>query len=129
MAATEPACVLVVDDDPDIRDSVQMLLEIEGRPSAAVRDGAQALAWLRREDRPCLILLDLMMPGMDGWEFLVEKNRDPTLATIPVVVFSGAGAAAMNRARLGTVEILKKPVDLDVLLSTAERFCVTQHRA
>lgn len=90
---------------------------------------APSRASLRREGRPCLVLLDLMMPGMNGAEFHVEKSRDPALAAIPVVVFSGAGAAAVNEACLGDLELLKKPVDLDVLLATAERFCHARHGA
>jgi CheY-like chemotaxis protein len=113
--------VLVVDDDPDICAVLRAVLETFGYYVELARDGAEALKKLRRGDAPCLILLDLMMPGMNGFEFRNEQLRDPTLASIPVVVISGAGDVAAKAATIG-VEGLAKPIDLDVLLETVSHF-------
>ena len=77
--------ILVVDDDPDIRDSLREVLEDEGYGTSCVANGREALDFLRSGKRPCVILLDLMMPVMDGWQFLEEQKRDPALAAIPVL--------------------------------------------
>lgn len=113
--------VLVVDDDPDICDVVQGILESFGYRVETARDGSEALKKLRGGGAPCLILLDLMMPGMNGFEFRDAQLRDPALAPIPVVVISGAGDVAAKAAALG-VEGLTKPVDLDVLLDKVRRY-------
>ena len=113
--------VLVVDDDPDICTAVRDVLEAFGYYVDMARDGAEALKKLRRGEVPCLILLDLMMPGMNGFEFRNEQLRDPVLASIPVVVVSGAGDVAAKAATIG-VEGLAKPIDLDVLLEKISHF-------
>lgn len=113
--------VLVVDDDPDICAVVREVLEAFGYYVDVARDGAEALKKLRRGAVPCLILLDLMMPGMNGFEFRDAQLRDPALAPIPVVVISGAGDVAAKAAPLG-VEGLAKPIDLNVLLEKVRRY-------
>jgi CheY-like chemotaxis protein len=113
--------VLVVDDDPDICATMQAALEFFGYSVDTARDGAEALQKLRRGDVPFLILLDFMMPGMNGIEFRSEQLRDPSLASIPVVMLSGAGDVAAKAAAVG-MEGLNKPVDLDVLLEKVRRF-------
>ena len=122
----EPAkCVLVVDDDPDICEALQVVLESYGHRVVTAESGADALDKLRTGADPCLILLDLMMPGMNGIEFRGEQLRDPALAAIPVVILSADGDVAAKAATVGA-EGLLKPVDLDVLLDTVKRFaCVT----
>lgn len=117
--------VLVVDDDPDICDSVQDVLQVYGYRVDTARDGAEALRKLKGGDRPCIILLDLMMPGMDGLQFRSEQLRDPALATIPVVILSGGGNVAAKAAAVGA-EGLAKPIDLSVLLAKVQRFDCTR---
>lgn len=116
-------CVLIVDDDPDIRDSITDILELRGYSASAAANGREALARLREGLRPCLILLDLMMPVLNGWEFRAEQLRDPALAEIPVAVVSGDGSTSDKAARLGTGEYLRKPLELAALLELVERHC------
>src|SRR5690349_16993945 len=80
--------VLVVDDDADIRETVSLILEDEGYEVQSAQDGAAALGVLRAGPLPDVILLDLMMPVMNGWQFREQQTRDPRLAAIPVVVLS-----------------------------------------
>ena len=116
--------LLIVDDDPDIREILVIILEMQGYRVVAATDGADALAKLRGADCPCpcLILLDLMMPGMNGAQFRAEQVNDPALASIPVVVLSGDGRTA-EKADLMDLEWLKKPVEFDALLAMIRRFC------
>jgi signal transduction histidine kinase len=88
-----PPRVLVVDDDEDGRESLMVLLRDDGFQVASAPDGDAALALLRDGARPDVILLDLMMPNMDGWQFRVEQKRDPGLASIPVLALSADGSA------------------------------------
>jgi CheY-like chemotaxis protein len=90
--------VLVVEDDPLIRGAMQLLLEWEGYRVAWAANGRQALDLLRSGERPSCILLDLMLPVPNGWQFRREQQRDPALAAIPVVVVSAADRAACLRA-------------------------------
>lgn len=120
-----PACheVLVIDDDPDILESMTFVLESAGYRVSTATNGAEALDHLRGNVAPCLILLDLMMPVMNGWQFRAEQSRDSKLAGIPVVVVTGAGHALQKAASLGVAGCLEKPVDLDELISVARRYC------
>jgi len=113
--------ILVVDDDPDIRDSLKEVLEDEGYTVNSVANGREALDYLRRSPRPCVILLDLMMPVMDGWQFRQEQIRDATLADIPVIVVSAAGRERLEKIHADAY--LSKPVDLDELLGCVTQFC------
>jgi CheY-like chemotaxis protein len=116
--------VLVVDDDPDIRESLETVLGIHGHPVATAADGSEAIELLRREPAPpCLILLDLMMPGMNGFEFRAELEADPSFAHIPVIIITGAGVLVDEKANTLRAEVLRKPFDLKALLSTVKRFC------
>ena len=111
--------VMVVEDDASTRELVIAVLAIEGFTPVAARDGAEALRQLREEQvHPELILLDLMMPVMDGWQFRAEQLKDPALAAIPVVVMSAAGDVDVPAE--GHVD---KPFDLDVLVDVVSR-CV-----
>jgi CheY-like chemotaxis protein len=119
-----PGTVLVVDDDADLRDSIEAALASHGHPVVQAADGAEALAWLQKETQgPCLVLLDLMMPGMNGFELRSRMVADPALAAIPVVVITGAGVLAERRAHELEAEILPKPIELATLLRTVRRFC------
>jgi CheY-like chemotaxis protein len=116
--------VLVVDDDDDLRETVEALLRARGHCVATACDGKEALDWLRTGvAEPCLVLLDLMMPGMNGFELRSLMCSDPALASIPVVVITGAGVLADRRAADLNAEVLQKPVELPALLGMVSRFC------
>jgi CheY-like chemotaxis protein len=117
------AGVLVVDDDADVREATQLVLENSGYRVLTATDGRQALEVLRTNaERPCVILLDLMMPVMDGWRFRTEQQHDAALAPIPVVVLSGATDMHRAAASLSADEHIRKPVSLDRLLATVRRY-------
>lgn len=110
--------ILVVDDDPDIRDMMELVLAMRGYEVMSAGDGIDALALLQRGPRPALVLLDLMLPHVDGIEVVRAMKSDPTLAPIPVVIISG-DCAAREKARDGGADAcLLKPVELDDLVST-----------
>lgn len=114
--------ILVVDDDPDIRDSLREVLEDEGYDVATVGNGREALDYLKQASpRPCVILLDLMMPVMDGWQFRRQQVLDAQLADIPVIVVSAAGKERM--AGIDADGYLSKPVDLEQLLAQVNQYC------
>lgn len=118
----EGHCVLVVEDEEDIREAVVLILESEGYTVSGAEHGAAALAQLRAGLKPCVILLDLAMPVMDGWTFCEETDKDPALAALPIVVVS----AVTHDSRDGcvrAVERLAKPVDVAKLLVAVERHC------
>jgi CheY-like chemotaxis protein len=101
-----------------------LLLQAEGCAADSMSDGREALAYLRARQPPRLILLDLMMPGMDGWTFLAERRKDPALAAIPVVIFTAAGDLELDSIRaMGAEDVLVKPVDADELLAAVGRYC------
>jgi two-component system chemotaxis response regulator CheY len=114
-----PARILVVDDDRDARAALAALLNAEGYEVVAVTNGEEALAVLRRDGAVRLVLLDLMMPVMDGFTFLRERALDRTLGAVPVVVTSALDC----RGDLDVAAYLHKPVDPDDLLSIIERYC------
>jgi CheY-like chemotaxis protein len=115
--------VCVVDDDPDIREVLGDVLEGEGYGVVTAENGAVALERLRSGKRPCLILLDLMMPVMDGWQFEEQRAKDAALSRIPVVILSGAGRARLDTAARNAAGALTKPVPLGQLLDTVARYC------
>lgn len=115
--------VLIVDDDADIRDTIVEVLESAGIRATSAKDGVQALALLDDGLRPCVILLDLMMPGMDGIHFRAEQARREALSEIPVVIISAFREAPDVAASLEAEGILKKPFEFGELMSTVQRFC------
>lgn len=115
--------ILVVDDDIDIREATAFVLEDAGYRVSTAENGARALDRLHGGTAPSLILLDLMMPIMDGWQFLAEVAREPRLAAIPIVAITGAGAPVLRTMSPGVSAILEKPVNLDLLLATVQRYC------
>jgi CheY-like chemotaxis protein len=124
--ATAGPCggILVVDDDPDIRDSLREVLEDEGYEVACVGNGREALDHLKSANpRPCVILLDLMMPVMDGWEFRALQLRTPTLAPIPVMVITADASARSRAMSLGVEGYMTKPIQFTRLLEFVERYC------
>jgi two-component system response regulator MprA len=115
--------ILVVDDDPDIVDVLSLILESRGYRVITARDGQKALEVLRGTDRPQLVLMDLMMPGMDGWQFFAEHRADPEVARIPVVLLTGNAQGLAELEGLGAAGYLRKPVELQTLLETVRRYC------
>jgi CheY-like chemotaxis protein len=115
------ASVLVVDDDADVREMLRMVLEGGGYQVATAKDGADALDHLNGGDLVGLILLDLMMPVLDGEQFL-RAHRSSVRSDIPVVIVSGHGDARDIARTLGANGYLRKPVELDELLLTVGRF-------
>lgn len=119
---TDHSPVLIVEDDADLREMMAQLLSLEGYRTQAVANGQEALSILRRGDRPDLILLDLMMPVMDGWEFRRRQMQDPQIADVPVVVLSALDPS--RAVDLAGAAFLKKPLDFDRLLELVRRFCL-----
>ena len=116
--------VLIVDDDIDIRETITVVLEDEGYLVVSAANGEEALKYLRAgvTALPQLILLDLMMPVMDGFEFRAEQQKDPALATIPVVVITASGSAKERAKSMRVDAMIQKPIALDTLLATIEMF-------
>ena len=115
--------VLLVDDDAAIRETMTAILVDEGYVVVAACNGAEALDQLRTiESRPCVILLDLMMPVMNGNQFFSEQQRDPKLAAIPVVLLS-ADPNVREKARAFGGDYLAKPVRIERVLDAIERHC------
>jgi CheY-like chemotaxis protein len=113
--------VMVVEDDFAIRETLRELLEEEGYKVVEASNGAEALSRLRART-PRLILLDLMMPVMDGWEFRHELEEDPRLASIPVIVISADHALEEKVDSMHVEGYLAKPFELDRLLAAVERY-------
>ena len=113
--------VLVVDDDAEIRSAVAGVLEDEGFEVQAAENGDDALRVLGAGEVVDLILLDMMMPGMDGWTFMAERRKSPGLAAIPVVIFSAYGNPRQVAAELNAAGHLRKPVHASELVKAVER--------
>ena len=123
MAASHRHSILVVDDDEDTRTGVAELLRLDGYEIAEAGDGQEALRRLRAGLRPCLVLLDLNMPGTSGWEFRALQLIDRRIADIPVIAFSGYDGLEQQAKMLRLAGFLSKPLDLDALLATIQRTC------
>lgn len=115
--------VLIVEDDTDLRDALSQILEDEGYRVGSAEHGLDALERLRDGTKPCLILLDLTMPVMNGWQFRAEQRQDPDIASIPVVVISAGANLAEQVQPLGVQDYLRKPIQLGQLLATVRRYC------
>jgi CheY-like chemotaxis protein len=120
--------IVIIEDDADIRDTLRAALEYEGFEVWAYSNGREAIDGLSSCKQPCLILLDLMMPVMDGWQFLKErKSLGDTIASIPVIIVS----AVADRSRVtgqeteGVRHFVRKPVDLDMLFNLVRSYCPT----
>jgi CheY-like chemotaxis protein len=113
--------VMIVEDDVAIRETLRELLEEAGYAVVPACNGREALEHLSHRV-PRLILLDLMMPVMDGWQFRDAQQRDPTLANIPVVVISADHGLERSAARLDVDGYLAKPFGLDALLAAVRRY-------
>lgn len=115
--------ILVVDDEPDVRDGIVTLLELEGFEVGSARDGSHALSTIKAQDRdsrPALVLVDLIMPGMNGLRFCQEMKHDPELSHIPLLLVS----ATVNEGAFSTCGAeaqLRKPLEPDELIRTVRR--------
>jgi len=114
--------ILLIEDDESIRDITQELLESEGYGVATAANGQAALQLLKSMDTlPCLILLDLMMPVMDGWQFMEKKRVDARLNAIPVVAFSALEERKISAAH--TDDVIRKPINPDVMIKVIKKYC------
>ncbi|MGC4117411.1 MAG: response regulator [Myxococcales bacterium] len=118
MAAAAGGSVMVVEDDGDIRDVVGGLLDTEGFQVLSAKNGREALERLERGDRPSVILLDLVMPEMNGWQFLEALRHRQEFEQIPVVVVTTYPSIVE-----GANALLQKPFDFENLVATVTRFC------
>ena len=108
---------------------MRSLLELEGYVVHTAADGAEALKHLRSGLEPGLIVLDLMMPGMDGFQFRKEQRQDPKLSAIPVVIYSGHHDTKANAALLEPTAYIQKPIDFDSFLDLVSAHCTTLRQA
>lgn len=122
MSAPSRLPLMIVDDDDDLRDALADIMTAEGYEVAAFADARAALAALKGGVTPFLILLDLMMPGMSGWEFRAALLENPTLALIPVVVMTAASNLSDGARTLSGVEALHKPFTLEIILPLVARY-------
>jgi CheY-like chemotaxis protein len=113
--------ILVVDDNPDIRETVCLVLAAGGYQAAEAANGQEAIDWLHREAAPTVILLDLTMPVMDGYQFLTAKEADPALTDLPVVVISSLRDSARLVLGHQVSECLPKPFSTSALFDAVER--------
>jgi len=117
------AVVLLVEDDRLLRDAMLVELESAGLRVVTAENGEEALALARRSPRPSVIVLDLNMPVMDGWQFRAAQVLDPRLSSIPVILLSARGDAERQARTLGIAMALTKPIDLDQLHQALARHC------
>jgi len=116
--------VLVIDDDADIRGALVGVLEEQGYHAISASNGLEALEVLRiLPTPPSVILLDLMMPVMDGWQFCAEQRQDPLLSKIPVVVVSAHGNVEAEASQVSASAYLRKPFLIQDLLHTIAKVC------
>ena len=117
------AAILIVEDDDTIRETLADLLEFEGYTVATTSNGSEALTYLQTNPAPALILLDLMMPEMSGWEMRSRQLREPKLAAIPVVILSGVHDLRQQATTLAAAGYLPKPLDVNRLFTVIRRYC------
>jgi CheY-like chemotaxis protein len=120
--------ILVVDDDDNVRNMLCTVLVAEGFHAIGAFDGLDALQRLRRDGPPALMLVDLMMPRMNGEGLILAMHQDPLLARIPVVIVSGQQQARDPESLPRVDACLNKPIELDELLALARRFASLESR-
>jgi CheY-like chemotaxis protein len=128
VTTTPAGNVLIVEDDPDVREMLSALLSTEGFHAVVAEDGLEALHLLRAvrhraPEMPCLVLLDLKMPRLGGHEFRRAQLGDPTVASVPVAVMSGAVDLEQRAQDLGAVATVAKPINIDRLMDVVRRYC------
>jgi CheY-like chemotaxis protein len=120
-AAAQRCLVAIIEDDAEFRNMLRELLEEEHYRVVAVANGAEALATLRGATMPNVILLDVSMPVMDGFDFLRHRNDDPQLSAVPVVLVTNA--KPHERPTVGVNDVVRKPIDIDEILFAIKRYC------
>lgn len=115
--------VLIVDDDSEASAALTEILSELGYAATVAPNGRVALNYLRGNDAPCVILLDLMMPVMDGWEFRDRQLQDPRLATIPTLITTAVSASYLEAGHLPGVSVFPKPLDVPQLMQAIQRHC------
>ncbi|MGH7528948.1 MAG: response regulator [Gemmatimonadales bacterium] len=119
--AAQRCLVAIVEDDDDFRSLLQEVLEEESYRVVAVANGREAVERLRGSARPDVILLDVAMPVMDGFDFLRRRREDPDLADVPVVLVTNA--KPHERPTVGVNAVVRKPIDIDEILFAIKRYC------
>jgi CheY-like chemotaxis protein len=114
--------VLLVEDEPDTREALRLLLEDKGYAVDTAENGWRALQICSRGQPPCVVVLDLMMPFMSGWEFSVELHKQERLSRVPIVVLSGLADTQLTEVPQAVARI-QKPVDVDTLYRLLEKHC------
>src|SRR5271168_3386953 len=121
--ATDPAKLLVVEDDEGARAALGDILDLEGYEVTLSANGKEALECLRSEPLPDLIILDLQMPVMNGWQFRREQNKVARFAAVPVIVIT----AFQSAGDVGAAQVVHKPIDIQRLLRLVRQLLVTAH--
>lgn len=116
--------ILIVEDDDSIREILKLALQLEGYDVHIAANGREGLEELSKMPKPCVILLDLMMPVMDGWAFSDALSQNPDWTKIPIVVVTAFSEKAATLSRVA--KIIKKPVDLEFLLTTVRSYCAAE---
>jgi CheY-like chemotaxis protein len=116
--------VMIVEDDKDIRETMAKFLANMGYTTISAGNGLEALSTLLdRKNIPCVVILDLMMPKMNGWEFRQEQLLRSDIANVPVILVSAIGNLHVERERLGAVDYLQKPFSLHQLHNVVQKYC------
>jgi len=118
--------ILIVEDDDGVRDTIAGILRDEGYTVETASNGAAALRRLREQPAPSLILLDLMMPEMDGLDFRARQQADPALRSIPIVIISARPDVARHAERLHADDFLQKPMSFEELLHVVQNRAITE---
>jgi two-component system chemotaxis response regulator CheY len=119
MTNTKPHTILIVEDEEDLRELMRESLERRGYTVVTAEEGQDALQKIGHIDHLCLVLLDLLMPGMNGWDFFEKMRERPELARVPVIVHSSAS----SRAPAGVTRVLQKPIMFERLISVVSEYC------
>ena len=116
--------ILIIEDYPDIRDGLEAVLAAEGFIVETAANGREALNALREGLRPSVILMDLLMPVMNGFEFREEQLRTPQIADIPVIAYSGVMNARSAADRLRAAAYIEKPEDIERVIALVKQYCL-----
>jgi CheY-like chemotaxis protein len=125
MALVSQKKILIIEDDADIARNLKAVLEGDGFAAETAKDGLVALELLRAsQELPSLLLLDLMMPGMDGFQFRELQEQDPRLALIPVVIMTADGHVEAKKQKVGAKAFIRKPVDICTVVETVSKYAL-----
>ena len=118
-----PGRVLIIDDEPDVRELFQDILKAAGFDAVVAESGAEGLAVLRSDPQIRVVLLDLLMPEMDGWRFRHHQLSHPQFAAIPTVIVTGAPLGGAAHDQLQAAAYLSKPVPREQLIGAVAKYC------